>query len=569
MARQDSKPGRARSGWDVLTGLGAVMVLLVLVIGPPVALITVFGLPVPHTMPSASLLTHRLGTATVLKACSVVVWLAWLQLVWCVIAEVSAAVRNIGMPRRVPLAGGIQALVHRLVTTALLVSAAAAVAPALAPAAALAATPPTAAALAPVRDAPVRDAAVRDAAPGGTIPGQSLPPALLVAPAANGGAHRLLGPADVSQEFRPVTGSPGGNGTQAAAASLDGVQDRWAHRTEKIYVVKPPVGRFHESLWEIAENHLGDGRRYREIFELNRDLPQPDGSMLTIASLIRPGWVLRMPHDAYGPGIEEVKASPPARHSGRPHEPRPAAHPPAPGKHASPPAAVPPPQTAGADPAGAGAIGRRYARRVGPGNPGPGNPGPGNPGPRHLGRARAGPCHAGPGLLGRPGARRQRPGRDRPARTRPVRPGPVHSWPVRPGPGRARTRAVRARPRRAAVGTRAVRARPLRTAVRTRAVRARPRRAARPHPGSPRPPTPRRGPHPAIHWNSPPPVCLPRASWPPWSAVAASRHAAGRPAGGWSRHSRTPRGRRRRCAWARTRAPPGCWTRACVTSAAR
>ena len=148
MARQDSKPGRVRSGWDVLTGLGAIVVLLVLVIGPPVALITVFGLPVPHTMPSASLLTHRLGTATVLKACSVVVWLAWLQLVWCVIAEVSAAVRNIGMPRRVPLAGGIQALVHRLVTTALLVSTAAAVAPALAPAAALAATPPTAAALA-------------------------------------------------------------------------------------------------------------------------------------------------------------------------------------------------------------------------------------------------------------------------------------------------------------------------------------------------------------------------------------------------------------------------------------
>ena len=76
--------------------------------------------------------------------------------------------------------------------------------------------------------------------------------------------------------------------------------------------MKPPVGRFHESLWEIAENHLGDGRRYREIFELNKDLPQPDGSTLTIASLIRPGWVLRMPHDAHGPGIEEVKASPPA-----------------------------------------------------------------------------------------------------------------------------------------------------------------------------------------------------------------------------------------------------------------
>jgi hypothetical protein len=336
MARQDSKPRRARSGWDVLTGLGAIVVLLVLLIGPPVALITVFGLPIPHTMPSASLLTHRLEAATVLRACSVVVWLAWLQLVWCVVAEVSAAVRNIGMPRRVPLAGGMQALVHRLVTTALLVSTAAVVAPALAPAAALAATLPAATALA--------HAGGRDAAPGSAIPGQSLPPSMMVAPAVNGGAHRLLGPSDVSQEFRPVNGSPGGNGTQATAASPDGGQngqDRWAHRTEKIYVVKPPAGRFHESLWEIAENHLGDGRRYREIFELNKDLPQPDGSTLTIASLIRPGWVLRMPHDANGPGIEEVKASPPARHSGRPHEPRPAAHPPAPGKHASSPAAVP------------------------------------------------------------------------------------------------------------------------------------------------------------------------------------------------------------------------------------
>jgi hypothetical protein len=347
MARQDRKPGRARSVWDAPAGLGAIVVLLVLLAGPPIALITVFGLPVPHGMPSASLLTHRLQATAVLRACSVVVWLAWLQLVWCVVAEVTAAVRNIGMPRRVPLAGGMQALVHRLVTTALLVSTATAVAPALAPAAALAATP-AAAAVAP--------AGAVSATPGATIPGQSLSPALLVPPTANGhgnGHHRQPGPADLSQEFRPGSGSPGGSVTQGAQAVLDGGHAGWAHRTEKIYVVKPPAGRFHESLWEIAENHLGDGRRYREIFDLNSGVPQPDGSMLTIASLIRPGWVLRMPHDAHGPGIEEVKARPPARHSGRPHEHRhgapPASPPPltAPGKHASSssPAAVPPAQT--------------------------------------------------------------------------------------------------------------------------------------------------------------------------------------------------------------------------------
>jgi hypothetical protein len=333
MTRRDRRPGRARSGWDVPAGLGAIAVLLVLLIGPPVALITVFGLPIPHTAPSASLFTHRLPAAAVLKACSVVVWLAWLQLVWCVVAEVTAAVRNVGMPRRVPLAGGMQAVVHRLVTTALLVSTATAVAPALAPAAAMAATPPAAGALAP--------AAAGSAAPG-AIPGKSLPASLLVPPAANGGGHRT-GPVDVSREFRPGEPAAGGNGTQARRAAPAGERGAgWAHRTGKIYVVKPPAGRFHESLWEIAENHLGDGRRYREIFELNKDRPQPDGSMLTIASLIRPGWVLRMPHDAYGPGIEEVRASPPARHSGRPHERPPSARR-SPAKHAAQPPAAPAP----------------------------------------------------------------------------------------------------------------------------------------------------------------------------------------------------------------------------------
>ena len=49
-----------------------------------------------------------------------------------------------------------------------------------------------------------------------------------------------------------------------------------APNADKMYTVNPPVGRFHESLWEIAQNHLGDGRRYREIFELNSE-PGPAG----------------------------------------------------------------------------------------------------------------------------------------------------------------------------------------------------------------------------------------------------------------------------------------------------
>lgn len=98
----------------------------------------------------------------------------------------------------------------------------------------------------------------------------------------------------------------------AAAASLG---DGAPARAEKVYVVRPPAGRFHQSLWEIAERCLGDGRRYREIFELNKDRPQPDGGMLTIASLIRPGWVLRMPWEAHGPGVEVVRVGLPGSDS--------------------------------------------------------------------------------------------------------------------------------------------------------------------------------------------------------------------------------------------------------------
>ena len=74
--------------------------------------------------------------------------------------------------------------------------------------------------------------------------------------------------------------------------------------------VEPPNGRNYDSLWEIAERHLGDGRRYKEIYELNKDRVQPDGQKLTDASLIRPGWILEMPADATGGDlITEMPAS--------------------------------------------------------------------------------------------------------------------------------------------------------------------------------------------------------------------------------------------------------------------
>jgi MYXO-CTERM domain-containing protein len=336
-AQQPGRPGgRGRSFTDILLGLAALAALIALTVGVPLLLVRVFGAPVPHTAPSLSLLTHRLDITAVIRICVVVVWLAWLQLAWCVIAEVSAAVRNRGMPRRVPLAGGTQAMVHRLVSAVLLLSSATTLSPALmhhaAPLVASAGVRPAGVAfaapagprmaqhggqagLAQAGTAPARTAGfdgARNAGEVAVLPataaaarGSGLPGAAVAGPAAPGNGHAGA-ELDLAAAVRLGPAEPG---HLAGAAGVPGYLAGRSH-TEKIYVVKPPEGRFHESLWEIAENHLGDGRRYREIFELNKDRTQPDGSKLTIASLIRPGWVLVMPHDAHGPGIEVVRVGP-------------------------------------------------------------------------------------------------------------------------------------------------------------------------------------------------------------------------------------------------------------------
>jgi hypothetical protein len=256
-------------------GLLAVIALGLLTVGLPIALMKVFGSPIPHKLPSGSALTQQLDVMAILRVLSVIIWLLWLQLVWCVIVEITAVIRHAGTPGRVPLSGATQSAAHRLVTAALLLfSATAALSPAFTHAG------PPRAAHSIVRQVPD--------------------------PWLAGGAQQVTGqPGEIATPlYAPAHGMHGAQGTRGAHAA----------RSEKIYVVKPPAGRYHESLWEIAQNHLGDGRRYPEIFQLNKDHVQPDGAKLTIASLIRPGWVLRMPADAYGPGIEIVSRAAPAHH---------------------------------------------------------------------------------------------------------------------------------------------------------------------------------------------------------------------------------------------------------------
>ncbi|MEU5565293.1 hypothetical protein [Micromonospora musae] len=74
--------------------------------------------------------------------------------------------------------------------------------------------------------------------------------------------------------------------------------------TTRYYVVGPPRDGQREYLYQIAVQTLGDGNRYREIFALNRDRPQPDGGTLTEPlTALQPGWILELPPDAKGSAV--------------------------------------------------------------------------------------------------------------------------------------------------------------------------------------------------------------------------------------------------------------------------
>lgn len=258
----------------LVRGLGALLALLALVVGPPLALLAAVGNPIPEQ----TIVDGQLTDAAIIGLLAGVVWLAWAQLAVVVTVEAAAAARGYALPRILPGCGFTQHFARRLVVTASLL---------------LAGTGPLVAATAGASPA-FAATAVSDCR---------------TQPAAAPTLRPEIPPTATERVMRPATATV----TVASVPQLESVVSD-EEQAELWYVVRPPRGHHYDSLWDIAERHLGDGLRWREIYDLNRRLPQADGQRLDLARLIQPGWRLLLPAAATGLPTEQpaprAKAAP-------------------------------------------------------------------------------------------------------------------------------------------------------------------------------------------------------------------------------------------------------------------
>ena len=286
---------------------GAGLALLAVVLGMPALLLLTLGPPPLPSGLSLAVLTGAVSVDALLGVLIWVLWLAWLQFTVCAVVEAVSALRGSGVPGHVPLSGGMQTLVRRLVIAALLVT--------------TAASPATAA---PAVLAPASESVAAVQAEDGARADQS-PQAAAQDDAAPERAAQEAG--DVTYRLGDAVIDP------EVGAQLVG---------RRVYIVQPPQGHYHDNLWDIAERSLGDGRAYQQIYDLNAGRVQPDGRSLELARLIQPNWYLIMPEEAAD--IPRVEAVSPAPDPGpRPRRPPPPGRPPQTAPTASPRRPRPPP----------------------------------------------------------------------------------------------------------------------------------------------------------------------------------------------------------------------------------
>jgi nucleoid-associated protein YgaU len=310
-----------------LAGLGASLLILLLVTGTPLLLVAIGATPWHENLGDLGTLLTRPDDGTLaLLVIGAVAWIAWAVMTISFGVEILAAIRGVPAPR-LPGLGLSQGLAGRLVTVAtLLFAVAPSVAPVFAPQPAQAApaaeaprlaSPPEAAPLPPVDPVPPTATADTETR---TVEytvrrGDSL---WKIAEEHLGDGMRFREIVALNQAVLPRNPDfiDPGLVLRLPSDAESTIAETEKPRAEETYVVEPG-----NTLWDIAEEALGEGERYPEVFEASRDTVQPDGQRLTDPDLIRPGWHLTIAGAVADPPVAEppVVEDPPVETPGGKH----------------------------------------------------------------------------------------------------------------------------------------------------------------------------------------------------------------------------------------------------------
>jgi DNA-binding SARP family transcriptional activator len=235
--------GRSGRALALSRALAAFVAIVALLVGSPVLMWRLVGWPLPHHLPAAGQISQALSQpltdGLVLDVLGCVFWYAWLALAVSFTTELVAQLTGKTGPR-IPTLGPGQALAAALITAI------------------------TAGVLAAALRAP------KPAPSGGGLDAAFA--ARRTVAAATATAHPGP-PAPVTRQHATVPATP----------------------TAGLPTIVVAQGN---SLWGLADRHLGDGLRWRQIYTLNAHRPQPDGDRLDDPDIIRSGWLLTLPADA-------------------------------------------------------------------------------------------------------------------------------------------------------------------------------------------------------------------------------------------------------------------------------
>lgn len=247
--------------WTLVRGVLALVALIVVVVGLPLALAAVGGSPIPASMPEAgsvwATLTSRDDGTLLLGLLRAAAWIGWALFTMSVVADVAARARGLQIPRLGPQ----QALASQLVAAVVAMSLMA----------------PTAAGAAPAPQVPAVAVQGLGAA---AVPGSTA--------SAWAGLSARLAAGEAAARAVAVSGS-----VVEEALSRSWVEYRVRHG---------------DTLWDVADEQLGDPFRWPEIYAATLTVEQPDGSHIKDPDLIRPGWTLRVPRVAVDPRPDRPEA---------------------------------------------------------------------------------------------------------------------------------------------------------------------------------------------------------------------------------------------------------------------